>query len=294
MVTRPRLRICSQRFRPEITILLREISDLRDEADELHGLLKSLDPADWQRPTLFKAWTVDDIMRHLHIGDQMGLASATDAAAFRTLMDDIRARRAESTSKVVEAKQRLNGLAGPELLDRWRETLDRLCAALAAKAPDARLVWAGPDMGVGMFTTARQMEIWAHGQAIYDLLGGERPAPAPRLRNIAEIGVRTFGWAYRNRGLTVPAVRPFIDLATPFGERWSWNTPSSDESVTGDALAFCQVVTQTRNVADTDLRISGPTARHWMSIAQCFAGPPETPPPPGSRYPSAPRSARRP
>mgnify|MGYP002386389532 CR=1 FL=1 len=59
------MRICSQRFRPEITILLREISDLRDEADELHGLLKSLDPADWQRPTLFKAWTVDDIMRHL-------------------------------------------------------------------------------------------------------------------------------------------------------------------------------------------------------------------------------------
>lgn len=267
---------------------------MRDEADELHRLLTSLDRADWQRPTLFKSWTIDDIVRHLHMGDRMGLASATDPAAFRALMDDIRARRAESSSRLEETKQRLNGLAGPELLDRWCETLDRLCAALADKAPDARLVWAGPDMGVAMFTTARQMEIWAHSQAIYDQLGVERPAPSARLRNIAEIGVRTFGWAYRNRGLPVPAVRPFINLATPFGGNWSWNAPSSEETVTGDALAFCQVVTQTRNVADTGLQISGPTAGHWMSIAQCFAGPPETPPAPGSRYRSGSGSVGRP
>lgn len=265
---------------------------MRDEADELHRLLKSLDRSDWQRPTLFKAWTVDDIVRHLHMGDRMGVASATAPETFRTLMDDIRARRAESSSRLEETKQRLNGLAGPELLDRWRETLDILCAALADKAPEARLVWAGPDMGVGMFATARQMEIWAHSQAIYDLLGVERPAPSPRLRNIAEIGVRTFGWAYRNRGLPVPAVRPFINLATPFGESWTWNTASADEAVTGDALAFCQVVTQTRNAADTDLQIAGPTARHWMSIAQCFAGPPETPPAPGSRYRADPATGR--
>ena len=256
---------------------------MRDEADELHRLLMSLDRADWQRATLFKAWTIDDIVRHLHMGDRMGLASATSPDDFRALMDDIRARRAESASRLEETRRRLNGLGGPELLGQWRATLDRLCAALAEKTPDTRLVWAGPDMGVAMFTTARQMEIWAHGQAIYDLLGVERPAPSPRLRNIAEIGVRTFGWAYRNRGLPVPAIRPYIDLATPFGERWTWNAPSADETVTGDAFAFCQVVTQTRNAADTSLQVSGPTARHWMTIAQCFAGPPETPPAAGSR-----------
>ena len=274
--------------------MLKEITDLRDEADELHQLLKSLDRTDWHRPTLFKDWTVDDIVRHLHMGDRMGLASATSPESFRTLMDDVRARRAESPSRLQETKQRLKGLAGPELLDRWRETLDTLCAALAEKAPEARLVWAGPDMGVGMFATARQMEIWAHSQAIYDLLGVERQAASPRLRNIAEIGVRTFGWAYRNRGLPVPAVRPFINLATPFGETWTWNTPSADEAVAGDAFAFCQVVTQTRNAADTDLQITGPTARHWMSIVQCFAGPPETPPAPGSRHRAGPATGRLP
>ena len=40
---------------------------------------------------------------------------------------------------------------------------------------------------------------------------------------------------------------------------------------------------QTRALADTRLRVEGPVAREWMSIAQCFAGPPEDPPAPGSR-----------
>jgi hypothetical protein len=44
------------------------------------------------------------------------------------------------------------------------------------------------------------------------------------------------------------------------------------------------VVTQVRNIADTKLRVIGETATSWMSIAQCFAGPPENPPPPGSRF----------
>jgi hypothetical protein len=53
--------------------------------------------------------------------------------------------------------------------------------------------------------------------------------------------------------------------------------------VRGDALEFCQVVTQTRNVADTALEVVGDVATRWMSIAQCFAGGPVDPPKPGER-----------
>ena len=264
--------------------MIREVDALRAEADELHRLLAGLADGDWPRATQFKAWTIDDIVRHLHMGDTMALASASDPAAFATLTADIQAQRQKGLSRIEETRRRLDGLGGPPLLERWRETLERLCGALAEKPADARLKWAGPDMGVRMFTTARQMETWSHAQAIYDLLGIERPAPSPRLRNIAEIGVRTFGWAYRNRGLPVPAIMPSVHLDTPFGETWRWEQPSSTDSVQGDAMAFCQVVTQTRNVADTSLVAKGDTARHWMSIAQCFAGPPETPPAAGSRY----------
>lgn len=263
--------------------MLQQITDLRDETDELHRLLVTLKAADWGRATLFKTWTVNDIIQHLHQSDVLGVASATDVAAFEALRADVAAKRATGLSRLEETRQRLGHLAGPELLKRWYQVSSRLCDVLGAKAPDARLKWVGPDMGIRMFATARQMEIWSHGQAIYDLFDIPRPAASPRIRNIAEIGVRTFGWAYSNRGLPVPRTMPYVRLDNAFGAPWEWHAPDRGNTVTGDVVAFCQIVTQTRNIADTDLSVTGDIAQHWMSIAQCFAGPPETPPAPGTR-----------
>ena len=53
--------------------MIQQIDDLRAEAGELGGLLACLREDDWPRATLFKAWTVDDIVRHLHMGDTMAL-----------------------------------------------------------------------------------------------------------------------------------------------------------------------------------------------------------------------------
>jgi hypothetical protein len=44
------------------------------------------------------------------------------------------------------------------------------------------------------------------------------------------------------------------------------------------------VVTQVRNIADVRLDVHGPNAMRWMAIAQCFAGSPVDPPPPGTRF----------
>ena len=65
---------------------------------------------------------------------------------------------------------------------------------------------------------------------------------------------------------------------------WEFGEPSDTEIVEGAASEFCQVVTQVRNIADTQLRVEGPGAIDWMSKAQCFAGGPETPPAPGTRF----------
>ena len=54
--------------------------------------------------------------------------------------------------------------------------------------------------------------------------------------------------------------------------------------VRGSAVEFSQVVTQVRNIADTDLETRGATAARWMAVAQCFAGPAETPPAQGARH----------
>ena len=76
--------------------VLQQIVDLRAEADEFDRLLAGLKDDDWRRATLFKGWTIDDIVQHLHMGDRMGLASATDDTAFAALRADIQAKRATS------------------------------------------------------------------------------------------------------------------------------------------------------------------------------------------------------
>jgi uncharacterized protein (TIGR03084 family) len=143
--------------------------------------------------------------------------------------------------------------------------------------------WVGPDMSVLSSITARLMETWAHSQAIYDLLGKER-SDTDRIKNVAVIGINTFGWTFANRGLPVSADRPYVRLAAPSGATWEWGPPSESNFIEGSAVEFCQVVTQVRNIADTKLRVIGETATSWMAIAQCFAGPPENPPPPGTRF----------
>jgi uncharacterized protein (TIGR03084 family) len=118
---------------------------------------------------------------------------------------------------------------------------------------------------------------------VFDLLGRER-VEQDRLRNIAIMGVNTFGWTFVNRKLPVPETKPYVRLVSPSGAIWEWNSPQERDRVEGSAIEFCRVVTQTRNIADTGLQIVGDMARAWMSMAQCFAGPPVSPPPPGTRF----------
>ncbi len=157
-----------------------------------------------------------------------------------------------------------------------------MAAQLGESNPKRRLPWFGPDMGVRMFTTARYMETWAHGQEVYDLKGAKRTYN-DRIKNVAAIGIRTFGWTFVNRKLEIPGAPPYVRLVAPSGEIWEWNDPSETDYVKGSAAEFCHVVTQGRNVKDTSLDVGGEVATEWMNIAQCFAGGPVDPPQPGER-----------
>jgi uncharacterized protein (TIGR03084 family) len=266
--------------------MLPQAMDFRAEADELHKLLVTLNDADWDRTTLFRQWTVNDIVQHLHDGDLMAAASVAGPDQFAEFRAERQTLIDRGMTRVQAARHRFGNLTGSRLLGSWYKSAHALCERLSALPLDARLKWAGPDMSLRMFTTARQMETWAHGQAIYDLLGVTR-TPTDRLRNIAEIGVRTYGWTFANRQRPAPGPVPHVRLSAPSGVIWSWNDPTPDNVIEGDALPFCQVVAQTRNIADTDLKVTGEPARIWMSLAQCFAGPPVDPPAPGTRFAAA-------
>ena len=140
----------------------------------------------------------------------------------------------------------------------------------------------GPPMSARSFATARLMETWAHGQDVWDVVRRRRP-PTPRLKHIAHLGATTFKWTFVNRGLAVPGVAPFIELAAPGGATWCWNEVSAEHFVRGSAEDFCLLVTQRRHLDDTGLHCSEGMAREWLLIAQCFAGPPADGPAAGVR-----------
>lgn len=262
--------------------MLQVCQDLRDEAEELFALLETMDEGDWSRPTPFQSWTPWDVVAHLHFFDKVSLLALNDEAEFATCRDDLTAKMLRGESLADEARRVLGGLDAKTLSREWIQSCREMSDALGNSDPKRRLPWFGPDMGVPMFTTARYMETWAHGQDIYDLLHRPR-THTDRIKNIAVIGMKTFGWTFVNRGEEVPGPPPYVRINAPSGAVWEFGEPSEEEFVRGDAVEFCHVVTQGRNVADTALEVNGPIATRWMSIAQCFAGKAVDPPKPGER-----------
>jgi len=255
--------------------------DFKDESAALYRLLENISDEDMARSTAFKGWTVNNIIGHLHMWNWAANLSLCDRDAFT----DFYAKAGPAVQKnglcIFEEKW-LDGLTGRDLLETWRQFYQEAAERFAAADPKFRVKWGGPEMSVRSSITARLMETWAHGQALYDMMGEVRK-DHDRIKNIAVLGVNTFGWTFVNRKLDVPDVVPYVRLVAPSGVIWEWNNLESSHRVEGQATEFCQVVTQTRNIADTGLRISGDVARQWMAIAQCFAGPPEDPPLPGVR-----------
>lgn len=262
--------------------MLQVSEDLRDEANELYATLETLTDDDWKRPTPFLSWTPWDVVAHLHFFDKVSLLALNDADGFARYRDELVAKMAQGVNLSDEARDEFSEKSPATLSREWIDTCREMAAALGTSDPKRRLPWFGPDMGVQMFTTARYMETWAHGQDIYDLLHRPREH-TDRIKHIAVIGMKTFGWTFINRGEEVPGPPPYVRLIAPSGAVWDFGDPSDEEYVRGNAVDFCHVVTQGRNVADTAIEVKGPIATHWMSIAQCFAGKAVDPPKPGER-----------
>lgn len=264
---------------------LTQAQDFLDESKSLNAALAGLDDAGFRAVTGFKSWTIDDVLVHLHFWNRAADLSARDAAGFATLLGQLRAALASGGLRGFENAAIAE--RGTALRRAWIAHARDMAPRWAAMDPRARLPWAGPSMSARSSITARQMETWAHGFEVFDRLGLARQ-DTDRIRNIVVLGVNTFGWSHQVHGLAVPAAMPELALTAPSGAVWSFGDAAAGR-IAGPAVDFAAVVTQTRALADTALVVEGEVARIWMENAQCFAGPPETPPAPGERRIAAPR-----
>jgi uncharacterized protein (TIGR03084 family) len=207
---------------------------------------------------------------HLAWTDEAAHAAATDKSRWDALVLEAMA----DPEHAVDRAALTGGLAAPAvILDRWRTARTRLAETLRSYPAGQRMPWYGPPMSATSMATARFMETWAHSLDVHEALGVE-PEVSDRIRPVAHLGVRTRDFAFSVHGLEPPADEFRVQLTAPSGDLWSWGPEDAEQTVTGAAYDFCLLVTQRVNRADTSLVAVGREANTWLSIAQCFAGPP--------------------
>ncbi|GHA58392.1 TIGR03084 family protein [Amylibacter ulvae] len=262
---------------------MQQAKDFHDECHALADVIETISSQEFEQKTQFKNWTINDVIGHLHMFNHAAELTLRDSALFDPFWARITQQLQMGKSLLETQYPWLDGLAGRELFQAWKDGSETLANIYAKADPKQRVNWAGPQMSARSSITARQMETWAHGQAVFDVLGVGR-TDTDRIKNIVFLGVNTFGWTFENRGLAVPVDVPYLKLTAPSGVVWEWNAPNDHNAIIGKAIEFAQVVTQTRNVGDTALNISGKTAQSWMDMAQCFAGGVENPPAKSQRF----------
>ena len=259
---------------------LLQAEDFRMESETLFHAMEPLDDAGLKLVTQFKGWTIEDVLVHLHFWNIAADLTIKDEAAFHDFVGDAFKALSETGSlrDVENARIDLRGIA---LRNAWIKQARHMAGHWIALDPKVRLPWVGPSMSVRSSMTARQMETWAHGMEVFDALGVARQEQ-DRVLNIVILGVNTFSWSHKVQGLDVPETLPHLCLTMPSGDAWECGEKGAS-SISGTAVDFASVVTQTRAVADTTLEVVVDVATTWMANAQCFAGPCETPPAEGSR-----------
>jgi len=171
-------------------------------------LLRSLEPADWDRPTIAGAWRVRDVAAHLLDGELRKLAAHRDGHALAT------GGEVRTYDDVVALIQRLNAegvaagrhLSARLLIDLLAVTGEWMRTFVAALDPEARALfpvgWAGEAESTNRFDTAREYtERWHHEMQIRAPLGSRGHAETLLAEEFAapllETAVRVLPHAYR-------------------------------------------------------------------------------------------------
>ncbi|KJF16319.1 hypothetical protein AXFE_28220 [Acidithrix ferrooxidans] len=246
------------------------LKDLSLESEVLIDLLDHLDDWAWNIQTPAEGWTIQDQVSHLAYFDNAATLALKEPDRFNSELANVIAYGEDFPNEI--AKQNHN-MAPDKLLEWFKSARTALISSFHGVDPRSRLPWYGPDMSAASSITARLMETWAHGVDIADALG-VRVIPTNRLFHIAHLGYATMPFAHLLREIPIPQVSIGVELIAPDGSKWTFGPPDPAEVVSGDALDFCLVVTQRRNLADTTIITSGPNAANWMQIAQAFASTP--------------------
>jgi len=167
---------------PDTLPLLPELDRL------LLDVLRSLSPADWQRPTLAPGWNVHAVALHLLDGSLRTLSMLRDGhfvgpGPASGEYADVVCYLNGLNNSWVQAGQRLSPALVTGMLELTGPAYNTFLATLDPVAPAAFAVaWAGERESTNHFHAAREYtEKWHHQQQIRQAVGQEQPLLQPEL-----------------------------------------------------------------------------------------------------------------
>ena len=115
--------------------MIPEADDFLSESEALYNLIADNTAGTLEEVSAFKSWSFQDIIRHLHVWNQMAYLSLTDqdkfAAAFAQLAGGLTAECGLRVPERVYAGE----IAGTELLQSWHSYSQELASAFATARP---------------------------------------------------------------------------------------------------------------------------------------------------------------
>ena len=97
---------------------LEQAKDFLAESQNTYQVLASMDDVDFERSTLFKSWTLNQIICHLHVWNHAALLQLTDEDALRVFFSE--AKRASATGSFRNFEhEKSERLLGKSLLEAW-------------------------------------------------------------------------------------------------------------------------------------------------------------------------------
>ncbi|WP_035565353.1 maleylpyruvate isomerase N-terminal domain-containing protein [Hymenobacter sp. IS2118] len=211
--------------RPPVPIEVLPLFPVLDQ--RLLELLRSLSPADWQRPTLARLWTVKDVAAHLLDGNlrtlsmlrdgYFGESPPEDPATYGGLVSYLNRLNADW----VRAARRLSPAVLIELLEQSGAEYTAYLNTLDPWAPAAFAVaWAGETESRNWFHIARDYtEKWHHQQQIHAAVGGPGLVTPELFRPFASTCVQGLPHAYRDVAAPVGTVVQ-VTIETVVGGMW--------------------------------------------------------------------------
>jgi uncharacterized protein (TIGR03083 family) len=173
---------------------------------ELVSLLRSLDDADWLRPTVAGQWAVKDVAAHLLDTDLRRLSMQRDGYRPRSRAKDVRgyddvlALINDLNASWVGAAERLSPRVLVDLLEWCGPQVAELFASLPPDGPaPIAVAWAGEDFSANWMDVGREYtEKWHHQAQIRDAVGAEGLSARRWLAPVLELSMYALPYAFRD------------------------------------------------------------------------------------------------